>query len=717
VLDPNIDDLMAIEELSEHALFHKLRLRFQSTKVYTALASILIAVNPFQALPLYTPELKQLYINATLKTLNKTPPHLYKTVQEALLSMQQLPKEGIEDAPGASPMGKQEQLQQQKTHRELPFVPGASHSIVLFGESGAGKTESTKHILDYLAAFSLSKSKSLSSPKRSSMVQLEEQVCKANTLMQAFGNAKTFHNHNASRFGKLLGVKLGVNGQLNSCVVQIYLLEKSRICHRSASGGEGNFHMFYYMLAGMAKATDAGALTKELGVEGMTFKDFKYSACEMACDEETLGMHSNKYKEILSHLKTFGSLDKRQMDICRVLAALLHLGNIDFTESTSGGGGATKVAASEGEPEPGRRSPQGDDVPAPTVEGGSKQSLEVVATLLSVAPEVLLDSLTKRELNIGGKKHVQTGWSNIQVPYSVAEAGANRDATAKFIYLQLFEWFAAELNQSLARKDEAGKAPGTPTIATDCTLNVLDIFGFEVMKYNSFEQLCINYCNEKLHEFYISHLFKAEERLFQEQGIEVDTDSLMGNFSDNQKIVELISGRGGLFAMLSDLILAGSRDVGRDDNDKAKAKDHDAEILTKIRNKFYCFPRNHPNCVVTSRTDEPAEWEKCFSVVHFAGEVVNYNITGFRQKNVDKVPERVNTILRTETKNDFLKVRCNENAGRICLLLLAAARCCSLLLAAARCCSLLLAAAPANPSFCFTNTATPNRETNGDEPL
>jgi myosin heavy subunit len=656
---------MEIEELSEHALFHKLRLRFQSAKVYTALASILIAVNPFQQLPLYTPELKQEYIGTTLKSLDKKAPHLYKTVQEALLLMQELPAEGIEDAPGSSPMNKQQQQQQERQLRDLPFRAGASHSIVLYGESGAGKTESTKHILEYLAAFSLSKhsnqlkTTSPSSKAKAAMLQLEDQVCKANTLMQAFGNAKTIHNHNASRFGKLLGLKLGVNGQLNSCVVQIYLLEKSRICHRSASGEEGNFHMFYYMLAGVAKATDADTLTKELAVEGMTFNDFKYSACAMESDEQALGRHANHYKTILAHIKTFGSLDKRQKDICAVLAALLHLGNVDFTEIAGGG------AAEDGKVEEGRRSPKGDEgIPAPTVTGAAKKSLDTVARLLSVEPEVLLDALTKRELNVGGRgHHVQQGWSNIQVPYSVAEAGANRDAAAKFIYLQLFEWFAAELNRSLARQEgeEEDGAPSTPNkrrasceISTECTLNVLDIFGFEVMKYNSFEQLCINYCNEKLHEFYINHLFKADEKLFKEQGVKIDTETLMGEYSDNQKIVELISGRGGLFAMLSDLILAGGR--GQSNAEEEGEKDHDGEILTKIRNKFYCFPRNHPNCVVTSRQHEPAEWERCFSVVHFAGEVVNYNITGFRQKNVDKVPSRLDTILRMENENGFLKV-------------------------------------------------------------
>ena len=149
-------------------------------------------------------------------------------------------------------------------------------------------------------------------------------------------------------------------------------------------------------------------------------------------------------------------------------------------------------------------------------------------------------------------------------------------------------------------------------------------------------------------------MFKAEGQLYKDQGVDVDVKTLMGGFSDNQQIVELISGTGGIFSILADIVLTGNRKVNRTDDET----DRDLPILTKIRNKFFVFPNNHPNCVVTSRTQEPAEWERCFSVVHFAGEIVNYNITGFRQKNEDKVPKKVDSLLRDKTSNSFLKVQC-----------------------------------------------------------
>lgn len=420
VLDPSLDDLVNISDLNEKALLHTLRVRFKKDEIYTFVSSILIAINPFKMLPLYTSEQMELYRGGQTKK-----PHVFATARAAYTGMTSSRK---------------------------------NQSIVISGESGAGKSETTKLILQFIADLSSRQSGTYTGGGGST--QLEQQILQANPVMEAFGNAKTSRNNNSSRFGKLISVEFDATGGISGGSVIPYLLEKSRVMGHAE--GERNYHIFYQLIAGCHVDPALSAAVRV--AESMDLEFRCQDACKIpgASDEKS-------FNEMRRAMKTLDFSDEEAANVFKCVGAVMHGMLVTFEGE----------ARSDGE-----EAARASDTPA----------LGNMAEMLGVDTAELTKVLTSK--NIGTR-------SIILVSYSVVQACDVRDALCKALYAKLFDWIIAKINACLA----TGKAHTN-------IIGVLDIFGFESFEKNSFEQLCINYCNEKLQFHFNEHIFRIEQELY-----------------------------------------------------------------------------------------------------------------------------------------------------------------------------------------------------------
>lgn len=317
--------------------------------------------------------------------------------------------------------------------------------VLVSGESGAGKTESMKFILQYLAAIN----------KRPSPIQ--EQILEANPILEAFGNAKTVRNDNSSRFGKYIDIHFDKIGVMRGAKFNHYLLEKSRIV--SVNRGEQNYHIFYMLLNGLtAEERD----TLELD----TNKKFNYLT---ASDESTVDIDDTfmNLERVKNAMKVLSISEWEMWQIFQLLAALLHLGNLQYKR---------KII---------------ENIDATEIHDNLNSSR--VAHFLGIPRSVLCECLTRRTLYVNDERVV----SNISKEYAMEI----RDSFAKTIYGRIFNWIVLRINNTIARSG--------PNIMHNVSLGVLDIFGFENFTVNSFEQLCINYANESLQQFFVQQIFKV----------------------------------------------------------------------------------------------------------------------------------------------------------------------------------------------------------------
>ncbi|XP_008201419.1 myosin heavy chain 95F isoform X1 [Tribolium castaneum] len=466
-VNKDYDDNCEMVFLNEGSLLNNIRIRYYQNKIYTYVANILIAVNPYKDIPqLYSPQTIKNYQG---KSLGQMPPHVFAIADKAFRDMKTLKQ---------------------------------SQSIIVSGESGAGKTESTKHLLKYLCV-----------NWGAQAGPIEQKILDANPVLEAFGNAKTTRNNNSSRFGKFMEVHFDKNFHVAGGHISHYLLEKSRIC--SPQGDERSYHIFYMMMAGAPEGLRQKlALTKP--------DDFNYlkSGCTRyfttAANEKKLtpGQKSADHskngplKDILiddiadfltldGALSRLGLSDSDRFDIYSTVAAVLHLGNIEFEENPEDTRGGCRVSPSKA------------------------KSLEIASGLLGIDPTELRQALEARVMQSsrGGAKGTV-----IMVPLKVYEANNARDALAKAIYSNLFDYIVNRINQSI------------PFQTSSYYIGVLDIAGFEFFTVNSFEQFCINYCNEKLQQFFNEVILKNEQELYKREGLSVPEV----NFVDNQDCINLI---------------------------------------------------------------------------------------------------------------------------------------------------------------------------------
>ncbi|XP_040097007.1 unconventional myosin-IXb isoform X2 [Oryx dammah] len=449
----DFDDLCNLPELTEENLLKNLRHRFLQQKIYTYAGSILVAVNPFKFLPIYNPKYVKMYEN---QQLGKLEPHVFALADVAYYSM---------------------------------LRKHVNQCIVISGESGSGKTQSTNFLIHCLTALS----------QKGYASGVERTILGAGPVLEAFGNAKTAHNNNSSRFGKFIQVNYLESGIVRGAVVEKYLLEKSRLV--SQEKDERNYHVFYYLL---------------LGVSEEERREFQLKQPE---DYFYLNQHNLKIEdgEDLKHdferlkqaMEMVGFLPATKKQIFSILSAILYLGNITYRKRATG--------RDEG------------------LEVGPPEALDTLSQLLKVKREILVEVLTKRKTVTSNDKLI--------LPYSLSEAITARDSMAKSLYSALFDWIVLRINHALLNKKDMEES------VSCLSIGVLDIFGFEDFERNSFEQFCINYANEQLQYYFNQHIFKLEQEEYQSEGISWHNI----DYTDNVGCIHLISKKPtGLFYLLDE---------------------------------------------------------------------------------------------------------------------------------------------------------------------
>ncbi|XP_072807213.1 unconventional myosin-IXa isoform X5 [Vicugna pacos] len=435
----DFDDLCSLPDLNEKTLLENLRNRFKHEKIYTYVGSILIAINPFKFLPIYNPKYVKMYDN---HQLGKLEPHIYAVADVAYHAM----------------------LQRKK-----------NQCIVISGESGSGKTQSTNFLIHHLTALS----------QKGFASGVEQIILGAGPVLEAFGNAKTAHNNNSSRFGKFIQVNYQETGTVLGAYVEKYLLEKSRLVYQEHN--ERNYHVFYYLLAGASEEERLAFHLKQPEEYHYLNQDY------FTVEGEDL---RHDFERLQLAMEMVGFLPKTRRQIFSLLSAILHLGNICYKKKT-----------------------YRDD----SIDIYNPEVLPVVSELLEVKEEMLFEALVTRKTVTVGEKLI--------LPYKLAEAVTVRNSMAKSLYSALFDWIVFRINHALMNSKDLEQ--NTKTLS----IGVLDIFGFEDYENNSFEQFCINFANERLQHYFNQHIFKLEQEEYRSEGISWHNI----DYIDNTCCINLIS--------------------------------------------------------------------------------------------------------------------------------------------------------------------------------
>ncbi|KAL8704549.1 MAG: hypothetical protein Q9201_002284 [Fulgogasparrea decipioides] len=523
-----VSDLTLLSKISNEAINDNLKKRFENGEIYTYIGHVLVSVNPFRDLGIYTDKVLDSYRG---KNRLETPPHVFAVAESAYYNM--------------------------NAYKE-------NQCVIISGESGAGKTEAAKRIMQYIA--------SVSGGSDSSIQQIKDMVLATNPLLESFGNAKTLRNNNSSRFGKYLELQFNAQGEPVGANITNYLLEKSRVVGQITN--ERNFHIFYQF----AKA--ASSNHREIfGIQQP--QSYTYTSRSKCFDVQGIDDASD-FEDTLNAMKIIGLSQDEQDNIFRMLAAVLWLGNISFGEDDSGNGAITDQSV-----------------------------VDFVAYLLEVDSAHVNKALTLRivETARGGRRG-----SMYEVPLNPAQAMAVRDALAKAIYFNLFDWIVDRINASLKARGSIKNSVG-----------ILDIYGFEIFDKNSFEQLCINYVNEKLQQIFIQLTLKTEQEEYAREQIQWTPI----NYFDNKIVCELIEEKRppGVFAALNDACATAHADPGAADQTFAQR-------LNTLSNPHF----------------QPRQGQ--FVVKHYAGDV-SYAIEGMTDKNKDQLLKDLLNLVG-ESSNTFV---------------------------------------------------------------
>ncbi|XP_044349473.1 myosin-17 isoform X9 [Triticum aestivum] len=506
-----VDDMTRLSYLHEPGVLDNLAVRYAKNIIYTYTGNILIAINPFQRLPnLVDVQTMEKYKGANLGDLD---PHVFAIAD---VSYRQMMNEG------------------------------KSNSILVSGESGAGKTETTKLLMRYLAF--------LGGRSGTGGRTVEQQVLESNPVLEAFGNAKTVRNNNSSRFGKFVELQFDKSGKISGAAIRTYLLERSRVCQTSSP--ERNYHCFYFLCS----APSEDIKKYKLG-DPSSFHYLNQSSC-IRVD----GINdAEEYLATRNAMDMVGITEEEQEAIFRVVAAVLHLGNISFAKGTEADSSVIKDAK-------------------------ARFHLNTAGELLMCDCEKLENALIKREIN--------TPEGVITTTVGPNSATVSRDGFAKQIYSRLFDWLVNRINASIGQDPNSDKLIG-----------VLDIYGFESFKTNSFEQLCINFTNEKLQQHFNQNVFKMEQEEYTREQINWSYIE----FVDNQDVLDLIEKKpGGIIALLDEACMF--------------PKSTHETLSQKLYEKF----KNH------KRFAKPKLSRTAFTIQHYAGDVI-YQSDHFLDKNKDYV--------------------------------------------------------------------------------
>uniref|UniRef100_A0A671NNB9 Unconventional myosin-Ig-like n=1 Tax=Sinocyclocheilus anshuiensis TaxID=1608454 RepID=A0A671NNB9_9TELE len=503
-------DFVLLDEVTMEQFMENLKLRFEKARIYTFIGEVVVSVNPYRHLDIYGKEVIEDYRG---RELYENPPHLYAVADAAYKAMKRRAKDTC---------------------------------IVISGESGAGKTEASKYIMQYIAAIT-------NPSQRAEVESVKNVLLKSNCVLEAFGNAKTNRNDNSSRFGKYMDINFNFNGDPTGGHINNYLLEKVRPS------------VLYHVLR---------IFTISKYTVFLSFSLFSLSLCHSKSSSQASNNDSLCHKAVMAALKVIGFTTEEISSIYKILSTILHLGNLQFTSD-----GEHVVLVGE-------------------------DTVKHISELTSTEPENTRKALLYRTVATGGGEVIEKG-------HSEQEASYGRDAFAKALYERLFAWIVGRINSVIQVMDYNPALHGKNTV-----IGVLDIYGFEIFDNNSFEQFCINYCNEKLQQLFIELILRQEQDEYQREGITWQNIE----YFNNQIIVDLVEQpHKGIISVLDEACLTAGKVT-------------DTVCLDSMNKKL----GQHPH--YTSRklcpADKTMDFNRDFRIRHYAGDVT-YSVEGFLDKNKD----------------------------------------------------------------------------------
>ncbi|XP_076671834.1 myosin heavy chain isoform X31 [Andrena cerasifolii] len=518
------EDMSNLTYLNDASVLHNLKQRYYTKLIYTYSGLFCVAINPYKRFPVYTQRCAKLYRG---KRRNEVPPHIFAISDGAYVNM---------------------------------LTNSENQSMLITGESGAGKTENTKKVIAYFATVGASTKKSEAADQKKG--SLEDQVVQTNPVLEAFGNAKTVRNDNSSRFGKFIRIHFGPSGKLAGADIETYLLEKARVISQQSL--ERSYHIFYQIMSGSVKGL------KEMLLLSNNIHDYYF----VSQGKTTIpGLDDGEELFITDQaFDVLGFTQEEKNDIYKITAAVMHMGGMKFKQR-----GREEQAEADG-----------------TEEG------ERVAKLLGCDCADLYKNLLKPRIKVGNE-FVTQGRNKDQVTYSVG-------AMSKAMFDRVFKWLVKKCNETLDTKQKRQHFIG-----------VLDIAGFEIFDYNGFEQLCINFTNEKLQQFFNHHMFVLEQEEYKKEGI----DWAFIDFGmDLLACIELIEKPMGILSILEE--------------ESMFPKATDKTFEEKLNNNHL---GKSPN-FLKPKPPKPGQQAAHFAIGHYAGNVP-YNITGWLEKNKDPLNDTV----------------------------------------------------------------------------
>ncbi|NXF24154.1 MYH9 protein, partial [Rhodinocichla rosea] len=513
-----VEDMAELTCLNEASVLHNLKERYYSGLIYTYSGLFCVVINPYKNLPIYSEEIVEMYKG---KKRHEMPPHIYAITDTAYRSMMQ--------------------------------------DILYRGESGAGKTENTKKVIQYLAHVASSHK------SKKDQGELERQLLQANPILEAFGNAKTVKNDNSSRFGKFIRINFDVNGYIVGANIETYLLEKSRAIRQAKE--ERTFHIFYYLLSGAGEH-----LKNDLLLE--PYNKYRF----LSNGHVTIPGQQDKdmFQETMEAMKIMGIPDEEQIGLLKVISGVLQLGNIVFKKERNT-----------------------DQASMPDNTAAQK-----VSHLLGINVTDFTRGILTPRIKVG-RDYVQKAQTKEQADFAI-------EALAKATYERMFRWLVMRINKALDKTKRQGAS----------FIGILDIAGFEIFELNSFEQLCINYTNEKLQQLFNHTMFILEQEEYQREGIEWNFIDFGLDLQPCIDLIEKPAGPPGILALL--------------DEECWFPKATDKSFVEKVVQE----QGTHPKFQKPKQLKDKAD----FCIIHYAGKV-DYKADEWLMKNMDPLNDNIATLL------------------------------------------------------------------------
>ncbi|XP_053517965.1 myosin-9 [Artibeus jamaicensis] len=518
-----VEDMAELTCLNEASVLHNLKERYYSGLIYTYSGLFCVVINPYKNLPIYSEEIVDMYKG---KKRHEMPPHIYAITDTAYRSMMQ--------------------------DRE-------DQSILCTGESGAGKTENTKKVIQYLAHVASSHK------SKKDQGELERQLLQANPILEAFGNAKTVKNDNSSRFGKFIRINFDVNGYIVGANIETYLLEKSRAIRQAKD--ERTFHIFYYLLSGAGEHLKTDLLLEP-------YNKYRF----LSNGHVTIPGQQDKdmFQETMEAMRIMGIPEEEQIGLLRVISGVLQLGNIVFKKERNT-----------------------DQASMPDNTAAQK-----VSHLLGINVTDFTRGILTPRIKVG-RDYVQKAQTKEQADFAI-------EALAKATYERMFRWLVLRINKALDKTKRQGAS----------FIGILDIAGFEIFDLNSFEQLCINYTNEKLQQLFNHTMFILEQEEYQREGIEWNFIDFGLDLQPCIDLIEKPAGPPGILALL--------------DEECWFPKATDKSFVEKVVQE----QGTHPKFQKPKQLKDKAD----FCIMHYAGKV-DYKADEWLMKNMDPLNDNIATLL------------------------------------------------------------------------